>query len=92
MQFSQKDAKTVLKKLKTKFWGSLTIPHFFGSLGVPEYEKNGKHALFVANFFCRPHQYLIFDAISIRCFEGFFDTLKISFTAIKMLLLYSNII
>ena len=92
MQFSQKDAKIVLKKLKKKIWDTPTIPNFFGFLGVPEHEKNGKHALFVAKLFCRPHQYLIFDVILIRCFEGFFDTLKISFTAIKMLLLYSNII
>ena len=89
--FHKKTRNQCLKNFFLNF-GAPTIPHFFGFLGVPEHEKNGKHALFVAKLFCRPHEYLIFDAILIRCFDGFFNTLKISFTAIKMLLLYSNII
>ena len=51
VQFSQKDAKTVLKKLKKKFWGTSTIPHFVGSLGVSKHERNDKHTLSVAKYF-----------------------------------------
>ena len=43
------------KKKKQNLWGTPTIPHFFGSLGVPEHGKNGVHALSVTKRFCRPN-------------------------------------
>ena len=52
---TKKDAKMGSKKLQKFFWGTPTIPHFFGPLGVPEHEKNGEHALSVAKLFCRPN-------------------------------------
>ena len=32
-------------------WGTPTTPHLFGSLEVPEHQKNGEHALSAAKLF-----------------------------------------
>ena len=54
----KKDAKMRYKKKKKKkkvVWGTPTKPHFFGSLGVPEHEKNGEDAISFAKLFCSPN-------------------------------------
>ena len=50
---TKKDAKMGPKNKKKIFWIPPTTLQFFGSLVVPEYEKNGDHALSVAKILCR---------------------------------------
>ena len=59
MQFYQKKRENGVQKIKKIFWGTPIV----GSLEVPEHEKNGVYALFVAKLFWRPNLSRIFYTI-----------------------------